>query len=184
MAIFFNDSSESLNSAILRNSVPCPNKDTCFEWAAIYQNFSTILDDMGVEIFRATGKWSNENNMPLLCALEDGVVRTHGSVFYVKNRSQFVELINDVIVRVVEGGIFTHMQKPYFYKIKMDSKFNSPTYTDTYTAISISHLQTVFYLLLLGYVLALASLVTEIMWHHSGSKRHKPNGISFCQECT
>jgi len=115
-ANFFPNSSESLNSAILRNAVRCPNRDTCFKWAAVCQNFSTILDDIGVEILRANGKWSNENNMPLLCGLENGVVRTHGSVFLVRNGRHFLELINDVIFGVVEGGIFKHMQKRYFYK--------------------------------------------------------------------
>jgi hypothetical protein len=137
-----------------------------------------------VQKFRANGKWSNENNMPLLCALENGVVRTHGFVFLVRNGIHFLELINDVIVRVVEGGIFIHMQKRTFYIQISESKFNSPTFADTYTAISISHLQTVFYLLLLGYVLEVASFVIEIMWHHCRSKRSEPNITSLCQECT
>jgi hypothetical protein len=138
-----------------------------------------------VEKFRAIGKWSNENNMPLLCALENGVVTTHGFVFYVRKGRHFLELINDVTVRVVEGGIFSHMQKWSFYKQKLDSKFNSPTFADTYTAISISHLQTVSHLLLLGYVLAVASFVAEVMWHRCSSKKREPNGTSpLCQEHT
>jgi hypothetical protein len=181
---FFSNSSESPNSAIMKNAVPCPNEDTCFKWAAIYQNFSTILNDNRVENLRANGKWSNENNMPLLCALEDGVVRTYGFVFLVKNGRYFLELINDVIVRVVEGGIFTQMQKRALDKEKTESMFNSLTFTDTYTAISISHLQTVFYFLLLGYTLAFASFVTEIMWHRCRSKRREPNSTSLCQERT
>jgi len=51
----------------------------------------TILDDIVVENFRD--------------------VKTHGFVFYVRKGRYFLELINDVIVRVVQGGIFTHMQK-------------------------------------------------------------------------
>jgi len=76
---------------------------------------------------------------------------------------------NDVIFRVLEGGIFTQIQKRVFDKHK--TKYNSPTFADTYSAISISHLQTVFYLLLLGYVLAFASFVAEIMWHRCWAKR-------------
>jgi len=53
--------------------------------------------------------------MPLLCALENGVVETRGFVFLVRNRRHFLELINDVIVRVVEGRMFKHMQKRTFY---------------------------------------------------------------------
>jgi hypothetical protein len=51
----------------------------------VYRNFSTILEDITVQNFSAIGKWSNENKKPLLCALEDGVVRTYGYVFLVRN---------------------------------------------------------------------------------------------------
>jgi len=47
---------------------------------------------MLVQEFRELGKWPNENNMQLLCALDDGVVRTHGFVFLVINGGHFVEL--------------------------------------------------------------------------------------------
>jgi hypothetical protein len=65
-----------------------------------------------------------------------------------------LELINDVIVLVQEGGIFVHIKKGGFDEQKTESTFNSPTFFDTYFAISISHLQAVFNLLMLGYVLA------------------------------
>jgi len=108
-ANFFPDNSESLTSEILKKAVHCPDDDTCFKWAALYQNFSTILDDTAVEELRANGKWSNVNKMPLLCALENGVVTTYGFVFLVRNGRHFLELINDVIVRVVEGGMFKYV---------------------------------------------------------------------------
>ena len=165
----FYDRSDLLTSAILKNAVFCPDKETCFKWAAINQNFSAILDDLSVKEFRVIGKWSNENNMPLLCALDDGVVRTDRHVFLVSNGGPFLEIINDVIFRVLEGGIFTQIQQRVFDKHK--TNYISPTFADTYSAISISHLQTVFCLLLLGYVLAFASFVAEIMWHRCRSKR-------------
>jgi hypothetical protein len=180
---FFN-TSESLYSEILKNAVRCPDADTCFKWAAEYQNFSTILNDIEVQKYRAIGKWSNENNIPLVCALENGVVGRYGYAFYVTNGRNFLEPIDDVIVRVVEGGIFTHIQQKDFYKQKAKSMFNSPTFADTYAAISISHLQMVFYLLLLGYALAVASFVTEIMWHRCRSKRLESNSTSLCQQRT
>jgi hypothetical protein len=81
----FSDASEPLNSEILKSAIHCPGKDTCFKWAAVYQNYSTILDDILVEMFCANGEWLSENNLPLLCSLENGVVRTQGFVFFVRN---------------------------------------------------------------------------------------------------
>ena len=65
-----------------------------------------------------------------------------------------------------------------FIKKKL-SKFNFPTFDDTYTVISIRHLLKLFDLLLLGYVLAFASVVTEILWHRYRSKGREPTGTSL-----
>jgi hypothetical protein len=91
-----------------------------------------------------------------------------------------LEFINDVIGHVVEGGIFIQIRNRGLYKARIKSKFNSPTFADKYYAISIRHLQTVLYLLLLGYVLTVACFVTEIMWHRYRSKGRGPTGTSFC----
>ena len=81
-----------------------------------------------------------------------------------------MEFINDVISCIVEGGMFVHIKEKVNDKEKLESKLDVPTFTDTYYAISISYLQTSFCLLILGYVLAVACFVTEIMWHRYRSK--------------
>ena len=52
----------------------------------------------------------------------------------------------------------------------LESKSDSPTLADTYCAINITHRQTAFCLLMLGFVLAGACFVTEVMWHRYRSK--------------
>jgi hypothetical protein len=64
-----------------------------------------------------------------------------------------------------------HEKKRGFTKAKIETEFSSPTFTDTYCAIDIRHLQTAFCLLMLGYVLSVASFVTEIVWHRFRSKK-------------
>jgi hypothetical protein len=70
----------------------------------------------------------------------------------------------------VEGGIFVHMVERSTDKEKLESKFASPTFADVYYAISIRHLQSAFYLFMLGYVLTVVCFVTEIMWQRYRSK--------------
>ena len=62
------------------------------------------------------------------------------------------------------------MKKKDIDKAKLESNFYFSTFADTYYAISVSHLQTAFYLLMLGNVLAVACFVTKIMWHRYRSK--------------
>jgi hypothetical protein len=161
----FPDSSDTIASAILKDAVHCPDEDTCFKWATVYHNISIILDDSFTEYYREFGNWKYENTRPLLCQLEYAVVRNSGFVFLVSNGSHLLELINDVIFRVVEGGIFMQIKKRGFDIQKIEPKFNSLNYDHTYITINIRHLQTAFYLLMLGHVLAVVCFLTEIMWH-------------------
>jgi len=73
-----------------------------------------------------------------------------------------------------------HIKKISFDKLNIESKFDVPTFADTYCDIRITHLQTAFYLLMLGYVLADVCFMTEIMWHRYRSKRFGPRGASVC----
>jgi hypothetical protein len=69
------------------------------------------------------------------------------------------------------GGIFIHIKKRGFTKAKIETEFSSPTFHDTYSVFGVRQLQTAFYLLMLGYVLAGVCFVTESMWHRYSSKK-------------
>ena len=81
------------------------------------------------------------------------------------------EFINDVIYRILDKEIFMHVKKMGFEKSTIEPENSSSTFDDTYCVFGFRQLQTAFYLLLLGYVLALACCVTEIMWHRSRLKK-------------
>ena len=72
-----------------------------------------------------------------------------------------------------------HISDRLINKAKIVSKLDIPTPADTYYAISITHLQTAFYLLMLGYVLAVVCFVAEIMWHRYRSNGHGTTGTSL-----
>ena len=87
-----------------------------------------------------------------------------------------MEFINDLIGHIAEGGIFLHIANLELHKKNLESKFVSSTSNDTYYAISIRQLQTVFYLLLLGYAVAVTCFVAEILWHFYRSKGRGATG--------
>ena len=164
--VFLNNVSGSVESAILNNAVRCPDSGTSLNWAAVYQNMTLIFDNSNIEICRDMGKLTDENNRPLLCELEDGGVANLDLVLLVLRGSPYLELINDIIDHTVESGILTHMKKRDFPKENILSMLDGVAFDDTYTVFGVRHLQTAFYLLMVGYVLALACFVTEVMWHH------------------
>ena len=107
----FTDTSNPVDSAILKHAMRCLNEAQCFRWALVHLNFSTVLDELDVERFRSRGDWTDKSNRPFLCELEDGVVRTIHLAILVRKRSPIFEIIDDVIGRIVKGGIFVHMKK-------------------------------------------------------------------------
>jgi len=176
----FEETSESVDSAILKNAVRCTDFEMCLTWATEYQNFSIILEDMTAEILHEIGKWFDENKRPSLCKLENGFVRTDGYVFLVRNGRRLLELINEVIVRVLEGGIFSHIKTWAFYEYRVESKLNSTSFADSYTTITIRHLRTPFYLFFMGNVLALVCFMIEILWNRYTTKGCGTNCTSLC----
>jgi hypothetical protein len=162
---FFTDISNSIDSAIYKNAVPCPNYETCHRWVLDYRNSSTIINEITIIYRHVERTWTDENNRPLKCDLEDGCVETSGLVFLVSLGSPILELINEVIGHIIVGGINIQLRDRGLYKAKLDFKFHTSTFTDTHYAINIIHLQTEFYRLCFGYVMSVVCFVSEIIWH-------------------
>jgi hypothetical protein len=169
-ASLFNDTLDVIDSAILKNALQLPDEVLCFIWATVYHNMSTVLHELEMENYRGRRNWTDENNRPLLCELEDGVIRLFDAAISARKGSPFFAIIDDVLGHIIEGGIFLHILKRYFEKEKIESRYHTHTFADTYYVISINHLQTAFYFLMLGYVLAVVCFVTEVTWYRYRSK--------------
>jgi hypothetical protein len=162
---YFNHSSDIVDSKIRSHTLSCYDDSTCFKWAAVYHNISTIIYDLDMENYRRMEGWTDENNRPLLCELEDGVVRTIYTAILVRKRSPFFEVMDKVVGRIVEGGIFMQIKKRGFVDENVETQFHLNISDVSYSAMNLRHLQTAFYFLMLGFVLAAVCFVTEIMWH-------------------
>jgi hypothetical protein len=133
---FYGNSSDPVDTEILKDAARCPDYDTCFKWAAVYHNISTILHDFKTESYSQVGNWTDENNRPLLCEMEGGLIGTFGFVFLVDEGHPLLEYINDVIGHIVEGGILRQIKKLYSEREKIESKFQ------TYNSMTLTQLST------------------------------------------
>jgi hypothetical protein len=176
----FKDTSDNVELTIRNHALNCYKEPTCFIWAAVYHNISTIMYDLEMETYRRLEDWTDANNRPFLCELEDGVVRTIDPAILVRKRSPFFEDLDNVVGRIVEGGIFMQIKKRGFMKENVQTKFDFNMFDDTYLAMNIRPMQTALYFLMLGYVLAVVCFVTEIMWHRYMSRVCEPTGTSLC----
>ena len=66
---------------------------------------------LDVEIYRAWGDWTDENNRPLLCEIEGSVGKKFDLAIMVREGFPFFEFIDDVLGHIIEGGIFMLIKK-------------------------------------------------------------------------
>jgi len=90
--MLFTDTSDPVDSAIVKNALECRHVATCFTWANVYHNISTILLDLLLEIDRGRRKLTDENNRPTLCELKNGVVRILNLAILVSKEAPFLKL--------------------------------------------------------------------------------------------
>jgi hypothetical protein len=102
----FINSFDPADSAIVKNAVRCPDEPTCFKWAAVYHNISTVINDLNMENYRAKGGWTDENNRLLLCEIEGRVFGTSEFVLMVYRGYPLLEFLDKVSGHKIGGREF------------------------------------------------------------------------------
>jgi hypothetical protein len=156
---------------IHRNLATCPADWVCLDWAIYQKNVSIILPDMSAEFKYAIGDTVGDNSEPLLCKLEDGVVFPYSLTMLMYHGDPLMRRVKNIIDRVVEAGLYN-----YWISLKIDlnkisvSKIAIVRPLDDYYSFNLYHLQTVFYLLLMGWCLSALCYIFEVLYNSVLSK--------------
>ncbi|PNF33395.1 hypothetical protein B7P43_G04164 [Cryptotermes secundus] len=162
----FNDKADPKDLEILGNRIDCVDMVTCLLWTAKYRNFSTICNPGLVEYLYYGSKYSDKFRGYLLCELKEMPVLVTDLLMVVQKGSIFLGRLNEIIYRLVESGISTYLVKvssetrKFFKAISIASK----TLADEYHALTMSNMQSAFYLLLFGHSLGLMSFLMEMLY--------------------
>jgi len=141
------------------------------EWICNHKNISIILLDIEAEYFYAVSYLVGENSKPILCKIEDGIVFPSSLTMMMFHGDPLMRRVNDIIDRVVEAGLYNYWisvefnwRKIRFRKIALVHPL------DGYYSFKIYHLQTVFYLLLMGWCLSALCFILEVLHNRVLSK--------------
>ena len=163
---------ETLLSKVQRNRANCPSYDVCVDWAKFQKNVSILLNDKLAEENYAYGKYVGENSEPLVCKLEDGVVYFTGLNMLMFHGDPLMRRVNEIIVRVVEAGIYNFWISLNFEKNKIVSqKIGIVQPLHEYYSFNLNHLQPAFYLLLIGWCLSVLCFMVEMLYKCVLNKR-------------
>ena len=160
----FGDETELLK--LRRHLTNCPSFMECMKWAKYHKNISILLPDIEAEFWYAVGYTVGENSKPLLCKLEDGVVFPASLTMMMFHGDPLTRRVNDIIDRVVEAGLYNNWISLEFNRNKIrNSKIGLVHQLDEYYSFNFYHLQTVFYLLLMGWCLSALCFVLEALYN-------------------
>jgi hypothetical protein len=136
---------------------------TCVLWTAKYRNISSICTSGVVEYMYHGSKYSDEFRGYQACGLTETPVLVTDLLMALQKWSPFLDRVNEIIDRLVEGGIPACLVKfspegKYLFKSK------SKTVADEYYVLSMYNMQCAFYLFLFGHSLGFISFLMEMSY--------------------
>jgi hypothetical protein len=149
-------------SKVHRNLAKCPSFWDCVDWAIYHKNVSLLLDDIYATFLYNIGDFIGEDSKPLLCELEDGVVFPPSLTMMMLHGDPLMRRVNEIIDRVVEAGLYNYWISQLinlFKKALLKRAIVQPL--DGYYSFNLYHMQTAFYLLLMGWCLSVLCFMIE-----------------------
>jgi len=137
------------------------------EWACYHKNVSILLADIDAEFNYAIGDLVGENSKPLLCKIEDGVVFPASLTMMMLHGDPLTRRVNDIIDRVIEAGLYN-----YWIALQLNwgkivcRKIAIVHPLGGYYSFNLYQLQTVFYLLFMGWCLSALCFIFEVLYNH------------------
>jgi hypothetical protein len=139
----------------------------------MYQkNVSVMLSDISDEESYALGTFVTDNSDPLLCKLEDGVFLHTGRTMIMLSTDALMRRVTEIIDRVFEAGIYNFWisLKLNLHKI-LSHKISLVHPLDEYYSFNLYHMQSVFYLLLMGWCLSALCFMVDLLYSRVFNRR-------------
>ena len=158
-------------SNINRNLANCPSYEVCVAWTKYHKNLSLLLPDINAELKYAVGDFVGENSKPFLCDLEDGVVYPGSLTMLMVHGDPLLRRVNEIIDRVVEEGLYNYWISLECNRLKLLFRKIAILHPlDGYYCFKLYHMQTAYYLLLMGWCLSVFCFLVEVLCNRVLSK--------------
>ena len=123
-----------------------------------------------VDYYRTNLSW-HDSHLPV-CTIEEDILKV-SIVMYLKKGHPLLERINKVTRRIVEAGMIVKWKNAFMYMRRIQSisyygrdfASGSDDLDKKYVAFTIFHLQSAFFVLLVGYIISVSSLTVEVIYY-------------------
>ena len=115
----------------------------------------------------------DDSGKPMLCTFFGSTVSTTNTVMYLAKGSPLLQRVNDVISRVIEAGLYYQWVEMFYHGLQIKARvIGLASLADDYYNLNIEHMQSAFYLLLIGQAVAFVTFAVELHVEFNIKLRH------------
>lgn len=141
----------------------CEDIEDCARRLAAKGDFAFLYSKINTDYMTAV-RFVDSNGHPLFCHMHESFSQQYVTLS-VQRGSPMLRRYNDVIQRVVEGGLLDQCWKVIKFKATLLAAKNLTVTVGDFTPLSTEHLQSAFYVLILGCVISLVSFSVEVFFY-------------------
>lgn len=167
--------SEPIYDIIQKNRKVCKSMFKCLERIIRHNDFATISNTFHAEYFKTRLLFHNIH-IPL-CTLQDDIMRYSVSTYMAKG-NPLLNIFNKMIRYLFEAGLFQKWRNDFMTDIRLGGQpiegddanldgINENYLNNGYSPYSLSHLQVVFYMLMLGCGFSILAFLGELLYYRT-----------------
>jgi ionotropic kainate glutamate receptor 3/ionotropic kainate glutamate receptor 5 len=138
----------------------CKDVTSCEDRMAFKGDMAFFFSKYNME-YLAAAKYVDGDGKTLVCKFDEIFCIQLGT-FPVPKGSQFLETFNEIIMYLLQGGFKDQWWKEIQYAATLDLASNINLPPGEYIELTLEHLQSAFYFLVLGYILSIFAFVSEL----------------------
>ncbi|PNF30282.1 hypothetical protein B7P43_G18356, partial [Cryptotermes secundus] len=165
ITLFLPDTSDWRIKEILSHRIPCYG-DTCIRRAIEKKDFATVTGSIYVEYMKAYVS----QNKSVVCTFKQEC-KTKLTAMFLEKGSFLTENINRLIDTALEAGLPGFWWNNIFNKLRIKAQVEVRVkLLEDYNSLLLTHLQSAFYLLQLGYCLSFIIFLGELLYYKKRKK--------------
>lgn len=166
---YMNGSSDEMRRLRKRIRI-CDDMDGCLSDTAYKRNSATCVPRLYQEY--VFNKYKNNDKEPLLYCFKESIV-SYPVVMYLTKGYPLTERINEVIENVKAAGLMNMWEKRIYENRWFNSTLEHDDDADDPKWMTLSHLQAVFGILMMGEVIAFIVFVGELLWYRWKKRKRR-----------
>ncbi|PSN37418.1 Ionotropic receptor 579 [Blattella germanica] len=167
-AEIYNNSADLYTERMMKKIVDCTFKEYCIQWALMYKNLSIVFSTLYMDVINivSSSQWA-ANGSNLLCRIEHETVNYMRFAMLMPKGSPLFPIVNNIVLRTMEAGLFNQWIEVFLHSLKIQWKMKIRTgLSEEYCELTLIHMQSPFYLMVLGYGISLFVFICEVILHH------------------